>query len=514
MLDREEYEDYQCADDAHVEAVKRFAKANGLTVVEVSRARHDVVLEGPAASVGTAFHVELRQFAHSGGTYRGHDGPVHVPADIREAVVSVLGLDTLLRANRPHPARALHKTPRAVTFSPGQLADYYRFPPGTTGKGQCVALIELAGGYHPRDIASYFRMMGIRQPAISDICLSDARNDPLDRESIRKILRALSVNPEKAHRVYEQQLNWLTDTIETTMDLEIAGGLAPGAEFVVIFAPGEGRGLYDALHHAMDQGASVISLSWGNPECELNGQHVQAINHVLQDACIRGITICCASGDDGSRATGQDHSNGVANVTFPASSPYALACGGTALSCLGDRIKGEVVWNNSLHGTRLASGGGVSGWFATPRYQGRANVPRFDESSPKKTWLSREMADRGDFRGRGVPDVAASADFDSGYKIVVGGMVYHGFGTSAAAPLWAALIARLNEGLGRRLGWVNRDLYHPKVMDSLHPVTHGDNDVCDGEILYYRARRRWCGCTGLGTPDGVRLLRALRGDSV
>lgn len=298
------------------------------------------------------------------------------------------------------------------------------------------------------------------------------------------------------------------------MDVEIAAALAPGAEFLVIFAPGNGRGLYEALHKAMEAGASVISLSWGFVECALPGHQVHAINRVLHDASVLGITVCCASGDDGSRATGESSSNGLANVTFPASSPYVLACGGSALRPSGDRIEGEIVWNNTLHGTRLASGGGVSGWFAAPTYQSRVSLPLYDQSAPRKTWICQERAALDSHRGRGVPDVAANADFDSGYEIVVGGLDYHGFGTSAAAPLWAALIARLNEGLCRRLGWVNRDLYHPEVASTFRPITHGNNDVCDGKVAFYRARRRWCGCTGLGTPDGVGLLRALRGEPV
>jgi kumamolisin len=519
-LGREEYEEYQCADDAHVEAIRRFARAHGLDIVEVSRARHDVVLEGLARAVGEAFHVELRHFVNADGAYRGHAGPVHVPADLREAVVGVLGLDDLIHVNRPHSHRGFHKPPQAVTLTPAQLADYYRFPPGTTGSGQRIALIEFAGGYHPGDVAAYCRKVGIPRPTIADAFVhgsSDdfpAGNDPLDRDSLRKILTALKADPEKAHRDFAIQLGALRDTVEVTMDLEIAAGLAPGADFVVIFAPGNCRGLYDALHRAMDVGASVISLSWGFLECALPGHQVHAINRVLHDACVRGITVCCASGDDGSRATGEGRSNGLANVNFPASSPYALACGGTTLRRSGDRIEGEVVWNKALHGARLASGGGVSGWFPAPPYQGRVSTPRFDRSSPRQTWLSLEMAARDGHRGRGVPDVAANADFDTSYEIVVGGVDYHGFGTSAAAPLWAALIARLNEGLGRRLGWLNRDLYHPEVVHTLRPITHGDNDVCDGRVPYYRARRRWCGCTGLGTPDGVRLLGALRGETV
>jgi kumamolisin len=520
VLSHEEYEEYQCADDEHVETVRRFARAHGLDVVEVSRARHDVVLEGPAGALGEAFHVELQHFAHAAGAYRGHEGPVHVPAELREAVVGVLGLDNRIRVNRPHSSRAFHQPSQASARSPRQWEDYYHFPPATTGNGQRVALIEFAGGYHPADVAAYFKKLGLPRPAITDVLVPGApddlppRNDPLDRDSIRKILRAMTADPERAHRRFAPQLQALRYTVEVTMDLQIAGGLAPGAEFVVLFAPGTCQGLYDAVHRAMDLGASVISMSWGFLECSLSGHQIHTLNRVLHDAVVRGVTVCCASGDDGSRATGESDSNGLANVNFPASSPYALACGGTSLCRSGDRFDGEVVWNKTLHGAHLASGGGVSGWFLAPPYQGRANTPRLNKSTPHRTWLSPALAENEGHRGRGVPDVAANADFDTGYEIVVGGVEYHGFGTSAAAPLWAALIARLNEGLGRPLGWVNRDLYHPEVAPMLRPVTHGDNDVSDGRLLYYRARRAWCGCTGLGTPDGVRLLRALRGETV
>src|SRR5262249_44967661 len=141
-LTREEYEEYQCANDAHVEAVRRFALAHKLAVVDVSRARHDVVLEGSARAMGRAFHVDLRHYAHTAGAYRGHKGPVHIPAALRQAVQAVLGLDTLIHVNRPHPPRAYHKPPPAVALSLLQFAEHYRFPPQTTGAGQRIALIE------------------------------------------------------------------------------------------------------------------------------------------------------------------------------------------------------------------------------------------------------------------------------------------------------------------------------------------------------------------------------------
>jgi kumamolisin len=108
-----------------------------------------------------------------------------------------------------------------------------------------------------------------------------------------------------------------------------------------------------------------------------------------------------------------------------------------------------------------------------------------------------------------VPDVAAHADATFGYQLLLGGQRCPGGGTSAVAPLWAALLACLNESLGYQLGWVNPVLYHPEVARAFRPVTEGDNDVSDGKIAYYRARRGWNACTGLGTPDGIRLLEAL-----
>jgi kumamolisin len=92
----------------------------------------------------------------------------------------------------------------------------------------------------------------------------------------------------------------------------------------------------------------------------------------------------------------------------------------------------------------------------------------------------------------------------------LGGHDFVGGGTSAVAPLWAALVARLNEALGRPLGWIHRELYDPEVARTFRMITRGNNDVCDGRIAYFRAGRGWNACTGLGTPDGISLLQALQ----
>ena len=497
-LSREEYEDYQCADEAHVDAIRRFAAPTGWTSWRCPAPGTTSCWKGRRAPWVRRFASIYRHFAHAGRVYRGHRGPVHVPAGLREAVIGVLGLDNLVRVNRP--ARPGPSTTRPGRGRFGPVRRLLPLPSGHDREGQRVALIELAGGYHPGDVAAYFKKLGVERPAISDACVSGARNHPLDRETVRQILTAKSGSREVRTASTRTNSGALRYTVEVTMDLESV--CAPNAEFVVIFAPGDGRGLYQALHKAMDRGGVGDFAELGLPG--VRGPRAPtppALNRVLHDAGVRGVTARRASGDDGSRATGEHNANGLANVNFPASSPYTLACGGTSRCCSANGSKGK------SSGTRLSTAPGspagaasAAGSRCRPTRRG-ANVPRFDGSSPKKTWLSHETASRGGHRGRGVPDVAANADFDTGYEIVVGGVDYHGFGTSAAAPLWAALIARLNEGLMRARRVIGTCIT-PRPP-AFRPITQGDNDVCDGRMLFYRARCGWCGCTGLGTPDGV-----------
>ena len=153
------------------------------------------------------------------------------------------------------------------------------------------------------------------------------------------------------------------------------------------------------------------------------------MDQALQAAAGRNITVVCAVGDAGATDGVAD---GKMNVDFPASSPWVLSCGGTHLVALGGTISAETVWNDGNHG---ATGGGVSRIFATPDWQQTAN----------------ESADL-ELIGRGVPDVAANASPSSGFRLLVRGNKVVLGGTSAATPLWAGLIALLNQGCGRESG--------------------------------------------------------------
>jgi kumamolisin len=240
----------------------------------------------------------------------------------------------------------------------------------------------------------------------------------------------------------------------------------------------------------------VISISYGNPEDDPDGawtaMGVQMVNQAFQAAAAKGITVCCASGDDGS----SDQVPSGAHVDFPASGPFALGVGGTTLVASNETlpaIKSETVWNETMQNDG-ATGGGVSSVFTKPAYQNSANVPP-SSNPPHKV-------------GRGVPDVAAVADPVTGVVVmrIDGTHLEPIGGTSAAAPLWASLIARLNQGLKAPCGFLNSILYSSALRGGFRDITVGNNGA-------YDAGPGWDACTGLGSPIGQQLLAALSGSN-
>jgi kumamolisin len=275
---------------------------------------------------------------------------------------------------------------------------------------------------------------------------------------------------------------------EVMLDIEVAGAVAPAAKIVVYFAPNTDSGFLDAINQAVmdnQNRPSVISISWGGPESTWTSQALDSYNSALQSASVVGVTVCVASGDQGSSDGVTD---GLAQVDFPASSPYALACGGTHLIGSGRSISDEEVWNDLPNGG--ATGGGVSATFPLPSWQANADVPA--------------SVNPGSFKGRGVPDVAADADPATGYQIEVDGSSSVVGGTSAVAPLWAGLITLFNQSMAKPVGYLNPDLYQSVAgsAGTFHAITSGNNGA-------YQAGPGWNPCTGWGSPDGNAILQAL-----
>ena len=469
-LSREEYAAQYGADPADAQKVAAFASEFGLTVANVNLPARTVQLSGKCAAFAKAFQVELANYQHPGGSHRGRTGAVNVPAELGAIIVSVHGLDNRPQA-KPHFRLATKRRSKAaaaaaVSYTALQVAQAYSYPTAVNGSGETIGIIELGGGYNQSDLDTYFQNLDISPaPAVIAVSVDGAQNQPTG-----------DINGP--------------DT-EVGLDIEVAGAIAPGANIAVYFAPNTDSGFLDAINQAVTDTVnkpSVLSISWGGPESDWTAQSLQSYNSALQSAAAVGVTVCVAAGDNGSSDGASD---GLDHVDFPASSPYSLACGGTTLEISGGSIESEVVWNDLSSGEG-ATGGGVSAAFPIPTWQANAGVPPGTNPSG--------------YAGRGVPDVAGDADPNTGYDVQVDGSSFPVGGTSAVAPLWAGLIALINQALGTSVGYLNPTLYQ-----NVEENEGAFNDITSGNNGDFSAGPGWDACTGWGSPEGTNLLQALSG---
>ncbi|MFI1308090.1 peptidase S53 [Streptomyces sioyaensis] len=456
------------ADPADAELLREVLGRLGVRVTDVDLASRRAKVTGTADEMAAAFRTRLARAASpdpTGGDpveHRHREGPLEVPAELAGVVVAVLGLDDRPQA-RPHLRRAGKKTHR-ISYKPSQLAEVYHFPPGTDGSGQTLAIIELGGGFAGAELDTYFASLDLPSiPRVTAVSVGTARNVP-------------GRDPDGADG-------------EVLLDIEVAGALAPGAEQKVYFAHNTDQGFVNAVSAAVHASPTpaALSISWGAAEELWTDQARMVFDEALADAAALGVTVCAAAGDDGS---GDGVGDGLPHTDFPASSPHALACGGTRLDA--DPTTGQVhherVWGGRA--ADGATGGGVSAAFGLPSWQTTAGVPH--NGSPP---------------GRGVPDVSGVADPATGYQVLVDGHRSVIGGTSAVAPLWAALVCRLVQALGRPLGMIQPLLYAGATPGH---TARGFREITDGSNGAFRAAPGWNACTGLGVPNGTELLDSLR----
>jgi kumamolisin len=498
-LSEEEFVSKYGASPEDLKEVTDFAVKNGLEVEETNAARRSVVVSGTVDQMNKAFAVQLGVYQHDvvrrrgdkslTETYRGREGNVHVPESLAKVIVGVFGLDNRRITKR----NASGDPPNTNPLSTEQITQLYNFP-FNSASGQTIAILS-EGGYLASDINSSF---GGSPPTVTEVNV-DASNDG-------------SADPE------------------TTQDIVIAARAAPGASIAVYFTKYSQVGWVDLISRVAhpntgDPVCSVLSSSFyvcdgddmetlfneGLASSVTSGTSmwVTAVSGAFADAAIKGITICIASGDTGSNSkVGGNPSawglpfpaDGKAHVQYPGSDPWVLSVGGTTIGNVSGSTFDEYVWNDpdpsdpSQWGT---TGGGVSYYFPLPGYQNDAGVP---------------PSINGDGRiGRGVPDVAGNASLNAGYTgITVGGGSFTGNGTSASAPLWAGLIARINAALGVNVGFVNPALY-AIGSSGFRDLTGspGPADNRNAGIPGYPARVGWDACTGWGSPNGKALLIAL-----
>ncbi|MBS2965488.1 S8/S53 family peptidase [Actinocrinis puniceicyclus] len=456
-LTRDELRTRYGAHPDDIEHVRETLARHGIDLVEADAGARRIVVTGTVSAFAEAFGTSLSLVrtphpqSPDGVVHRYRTGPLNLPDALTGVVTAVLGID-----NRPQ-ARAYFRyaasAAAATAYTPLQVGAAYGFPEQTDGAGETLAIIELGGGYAQSDLDAYFGALGLATPAVTAVPVDGGSNSPAG-------------DPNSADG-------------EVLLDIEVAGALAPAAAQLVYFAPNTDQGFVDAVTAAAHAtpAPAAISISWGGPEDSWTAQARDALDQACADAVALGVTVLAASGDSGSSDNAPD---GAAHCDFPASSPHVLGCGGTRLLLDGSgAIAREIVWNDGSGGG--ATGGGVSTSYPMPSWQTGAGVPA---------------------HGRGVPDVAGNADPQTGYQIYVDGQSGVVGGTSAVAPLWAALVCRLAQRAGRPLGLLQSTLYANAAPGVAQP---GLRDVTEGDNGAYRAGPGWDPCTGLGTPDGAAL---------
>ena len=375
-------------------------------------------------------------------------------------------------------------------------------PPGPTTTGVTVSLMTLAagpGGLQPSDIDSLYNIGPLRAAGLTGagetILFPEVDDLPtmadLDAFAARHHLPAFDLTVRR-DAGWGEPMNRGRPGGEVTMDLEIAHALAPGARLIA-YIGGAARmtqliAVMDAL--VSEHAGTIISDSLGSCELALSQSEVESERVLGERAAELGLTNFAASGDWGAYPCGDQ----AAAVLIPSSLPTVTAVGGTTvfLSTAGGRYS-EAAWTNPISG-RSATGGGVSCCFGRP------------------AWQTGPGTDNADSNGRRqVPDVAAVADANTGVALVIGGRDVQGGGTSAGAPIWAALTALINEGMRRqglrRVGPANPALYAigaQPALGAFHDITLGNN-------YKHHAGPGWDYTTGWGTPDAAALARAWEG---
>lgn len=335
---------------------------------------------------------------------------------------------------RPQPGA------RTAAWEVPALCEAYDWPSKLPGGG-VIAIVELGGGWVQSDLDLFFKRVGQSAATVSDVSVGGVTNSPgKDLDS---------------------------DT-EVALDIQVAAA----AYFVATGRPAVIRvywanGIAPGVQAAAADGCDVCSISWGSDEANWGEAAAKKMEQVATAATAKGTIVFAASGDNDS----SDGGSNPANVDLPASCPHVIGCGGTSKTA-----QGETVWNNDPGNP---SGEGTGGGFSTIFQP----MPAWQVGAPNGP-------------GRMVPDVAANANPNTGYNIIVRGAVQTVGGTSAVAPLYSGLFA----SFGRKLGWVTPELWQNPVC--FNDITQGDNGS-------YRATPGPDPCTGLGSPIGAKLAKLL-----
>jgi kumamolisin len=474
---REQFADAHGADPEEMNTVAGFAESHGLKILENNIARRSVVVSGSVGAMNKAFAVKMTDYSFARGKYRSHAGPVHVPGPIARVVEAVIGLH-----ERPVPAKHYAarqgnsmNPPNTVPVTPQQIADIYSFPPGD-GAGQTIGIYEMQTsegppGYAPADLAKTIQAFGgdLETPSPIDVSVDGVSNSG-------------------------------SSDGETGLDITIAAAIAPAAEIAVYFTGETPQNILHAIQRMVhpnpgDPQPTIISISYGwgaddKSAQSFSDQVYTQLDQLFQDAANLNITVLVSSGDSGAYVESQTQ----AQTSYPSTEPWVISCGGTTVGNINGATFNEYAWNDGQAGG--AGGGGVSARFPVPAYQKNAGIPKRIGTNTT---------------GRGVPDISGNASPYSGYPQFIDGKEEPIGGTSAVAPLYAGLIARINSNLGHAVGFINPILYN-SAKNAFRGIVSppGPQNNSFAGVRGYPVSAGWNACTGLGSVNATLLQTALQ----
>jgi len=481
-----------------LDQVVEFVRSKGLTVLESNAARRTVAVSGTVTQLNEAFAVDLGKYEIGEETYRGRDGFIYVPEQLTPLVEGVFGLDNRKLARHFSGTNG----PTGQQLTPIDVANLYNFPPIPAGiENQTIGLFEFGGGYVQSDIDGYITYLNGKT----------LYNPPLT-------LSPISVSSYSI----DGSTNGTPD-LENALDIEVAGSVANGSPIAVYYTNNTQAGFVEAILTALFPGPSqpspsVISISYGWTEtytAVFTAATLQAITGAFQVAAEAGVTVFCSSGDDGSNGAVGD---GNAHVYYPGCDPWVTSCGGTSItnanwtSNTTASTFSENTWKEppNANGTDVAiTSGGIS---VSQNAQGKLNFPR--PSWQQGVGVPPSINDN-TTEGRGIPDIAGQAD---GYNIWLNSGLGFAWGTSETAPLYAALIARINATLGFNVGYLNPTLYSlagsSVFRDIADGISNGFTYAPGKTSPDYKSITGWDACTGLGVVNGTQLLEAIAAGAI
>ncbi len=469
-----------------VEQVTTYLQSQGLTVTGVASDNLLIDASGSVAQVQQTFQTQIDEYQFRNRRFYANATPPDVPTSINRLISSIGGLD-----NSQHyqpfshqlagSQAAQHASGRARTASnapglaPTDIARAYTIAPlqnnGILGEQQTIALFEL-DGYQPGDVAQYFASYGIDQPRISTV--------PVDHFNGSAGMGA----------------------VETELDIEIAGSIAPHANILVYEGPNTVQGINDTYARIVNENrAQVVSISWGICEASTGVPELKTLDTIFKQGAMQGMSFVAAAGDSGA----YDCQDNRLAVDSPADDPYVTGVGATTLQLNNGGYGNESVWADRSQIQRGpmggGSGGGLSTYFRQFAWQSGPGV--------------RNAYSNGN---REVPDVTAAGASSSGYSVYCtvrnAGCPPDGWttivGTSAASPVWAASLLLINQYASQHnkgmIGQANPALYRLLNTQQPYPPFH---DITSGNNLFYAATVGYDLASGIGSPNVYNIARDL-----